>query len=319
MLARILEILEMILPLILQLRGEDDGTADRVKEIQYQCRVIWGIVTDNGTRLDDLESDMALVLSQLQAILDLLPGGGVPAGADVAAEVWGWQPVGRPLDTWNLLHHAGTQAVVKAGMSRTRYAYSPWLAYGNYNMGDDYTDYPSDQPDLNPALMQKGDTLKDWLDRCTDPWCWSVPGGPSNQYYSLTSQENSAIYYICTLTEAAFLEERDRRAGPSDPTETVLAVDVTGDWDDTGGYREYRIDLTTIPSWAGYRVGSPNLYEVNSRAHQLGWCMFGSGTAWEGWQLLVWPTQVVATHLTAPTKFHLELTNGVVADIYGVS
>lgn len=310
MLDRILSLVAMVLDILSVVRGKSDDAATYAHHAWNTAELNYALLTDTQFGLSKLYDALAL-------ILQALPIGGIPSGAQVADDVWLYFPWPNLQATGEMLSECFSQAMWQGVLGKIPYHKSPYLAITGGNFIHDQNETPTDIPNLDLTLMAKGDTLLDWLNRCTDPWYWSLCSQPSGHYYALDSQTPGWMF-LCTLTESEFLAERDRQAGPSDPTEVLLASGVTGAWDDTGGYLQYRVDLTTIPTWAGSRAGTPPLYEVNSRMHQLGWGMFGSGDAWESWQLLHWSNQILTTLLLSPTKFHLELVDGVEADVYAV-
>jgi len=105
---------------------------------------------------------------------------------------------------------------------------------------------------------------------------------------------------------------------PTHFDEVVLAEGVTGDAIVAGNYTRYRVHVTTVPTWAGWRGGDPRLFEVNSRAQQLGWCAFKADDAQLDNNLIVWENQVVVSPSGVGGNLYLHLVDGVVVDVYGV-
>lgn len=312
-LAKIWALITRILEILSGLTGLVQNTAT-----EQQARNIDAAVFETYMALIDVNAGLPAVLAKLDALTGLVPVGGVP-GADVnAAAVWAYLPWANLQSAGEMLSEVYSQAVWKATMGIQPYSLSPWLAVTGGMWVHDLNGSPQDIPNLDPDLMEAGDTLKEWLDRCTDPWTWSNGSGPSGHYYVKPSQDQPAFLFVCTLTEQEFRAERDARTGPSGMSETLIASDLTGEFTDLGGYAAYRLSLTTVPPWAGHRAATVPLYEVNSRADQLGWCMFGTATAWDTWRLLTWTEQVFQSP-DPRTAFHVCLRPGVVADLYGLS
>ena len=106
---------------------------------------------------------------------------------------------------------------------------------------------------------------------------------------------------------------------PTGYTETLEQAGVTGDADIASSARHYRIDLTTIPAWAGHRGGDVPVYDVNSRTQQLGWVQFREGDNLLDNIILVVDNQHVRCTIGAPTGLHVYLKPGVVASVYSLT
>ena len=101
-------------------------------------------------------------------------------------------------------------------------------------------------------------------------------------------------------------------------TETLLESDVEGDTSFIVGYPAYRISFTTIPAWAGKRIGTPPLYEVNSRRDQLGWAAFTIGGGLAEYRITVWQNMVLYSPAGASQGLQLHVAEGCICDVYGL-
>lgn len=127
------------------------------------------------------------------------------------------------------------------------------------------------------------------------------------------AQENVTGHLGLALTQAAVAMSNYFRV--ADPPELV-EEGVTGDWTTPTTAGTFYIHLTTVPSYAGKRAADPDLYEVNTRAEQLGWYMWGIGGAHTQWNRLVWADQVCVSPYDVAEDFYLHLADGVVASVY---
>lgn len=317
MLARIIEILYSILPLIQELRGSDNGTGNRVTEILYQCRLIWRTVTDNSTRLQWLQADMTAALAKLDTILSLIPWSGVPTAPAVASEVWGYllQPSYRSAEVALGSVYAHGDAV--QSQFGWRYLGTPLVRVLGGPTGGNSMTVPDDLPALDTTTIRPLDTLLAWLQRSAPALTWTPYFQGAADGYIARSEDDNRWLYGCELTAMQF-EQLRQTAGRSGTTETSEEAGITDSWTLASTALVYRVHLSAIPTWAGYRIGSPPLYEVNSRSHQLGWAMFGTADGWYDWTLLTWGDQIVTCPGHRATRFHLELREGVVAEVLRV-
>lgn len=317
MLARIIEILYSILPLIQELRGSDNGTGNRVTEILYQVRLLWKIVTENTARLVVLQQDMTAALGKLNAILNLIPWSGVPTSSDIAGGVWGYQlqPSTRTAEVALGSVYAHADAV--QSQFGWRYLGTPLVRVLGGPTGGLGMTVPDDLPNLDTSRIRPLDTLLSWLQREAPSLTWTPYFEGAADGYCARSEEDSRWLYGCELTAMGFewLRETAARSGTAETSEETA---ITDHWDNVSSALVYRVHLSAIPTWAGYRLAEVPLYEVNSRLHQLGWCMFGTDDGWYNWQLLVWGDQVVACPGARATRFHLELADGVTAEVFRV-
>jgi hypothetical protein len=266
-------------------------------------------------------TDSTYGLAALKAELDDIKGtiGGSGGGVDgIVQAVWGKHWRGSLLAMGDHQLYAGRLGAYLAADGYIPYGLNPYIAVIGDNLDEEEDFMPDDPPLLLASLMHPGDSLLDWLQRCAPEHTWRR-NLSSGERYLADSLDAVGQHWLCLLSPEAFTTARDGNTQHGPWTATLLASGITGDHTYTGSYPAYRVDVTAIPSWAGFRVAVPPLYEVNSRMHQLGWAMFGDDDSWEAWQLLVWQQQLCTTRIAVPARFHLFLAAGVVADLYGLS
>ena len=102
-------------------------------------------------------------------------------------------------------------------------------------------------------------------------------------------------------------------------TETMLEEGIEGDLTILVGYPAYRVQFTTIPVWSGRRVAEVPMYEVNSRADQLGWLSFKLSDGLLDSSFLIWENMTICSPVGMSEGCELHVAPGCVCSIYGLT
>lgn len=312
LLTRILAALGTLLNMLGQVLGIVQQSAqERTQQsILNLCDTILAHLVDPHYGLNSIETHTEAVYSAVTSIA-------VPTESDVATAVWTYKT---GLGQWDLgiaLDYAGAYASWKfrdSGFPVAGFPHVRLVASGYYDEG---ANWPADIPVLDTATIRPADTILSWLQRSAPTLTWVHYSDVAPGYYRARSVTDSWNYFWSDISPLEF-EHYRQMAARSVLSETLAASGITGENTYTLPNLAYRVSLTTIPSWAGSRTGTPSLYEVNSRVDQLGWCMFGNDWGWYPWQLLHWGEQLTLCQGATATRFHLRLRDGVVADLYAL-
>lgn len=191
-------------------------------------------------------------------------------------------------------------------------------------------DPPEPPPDWVPPNPETGDNLAeiaaklDELEYKLDGissqlFSLAVPMQDWTGVFSGTFGQNQTILSGIFPDVVVGALEAMSRYDPTERSSLPEATGISGDWESAHEHWAWLITITAVPPGTGWRGGTLQCFDVNSRAEQLGWYTFREENHYLDWQVIRFGATIARAPDKYPRKLHLYLRPGVEATVLRIN